>query len=328
MTTNQISCPQIIQPLIRPLNDDGFVLTGFSTPPAPNELITRSLPAITNHLERACWWPKEEKGSGWQLGDFSFYILEFAVADGVKLFAQVWSEPDESICFEVASGAWDPPAEQFVTDSVKEALLNRGFEPGGRAGNFRKFVSLKRKDDCRRLARELIGVVTECLGYDARSPLAYKLHLGQRTRAAQVFDSLTFDDFGRLLQSCGFPIEPIEESHRTAYRTTVAPYFVAGLKGESEKRPGEFDGFVLSLYVSLAPAVLMAVEEELRSELPFARVSIDDDGDLAVSQPVIVRGGVTETHLRHLLGFWRSAIARVEKAIEKHSDAPDDRVLN
>ena len=328
MTTNQISCPQIIQPLIRPLNDDGFVLTGFSTPPAPSELITRSLPAITNHLERACWWPKEEKGSGWQLGDFSFYILEFAVADGVKLFAQVWSEPDESICFEVASGAWDPPAEQFVTDSVKEALLNRGFEPGGQAGNFRKFVSLKRKDDCRRLARELIGVVTECLGYDARSPLAYKLHLGQRTRAAQVFDSLTYDDFGHLLQSCGFSIEPIEEGHRTAYRTTVAPYFVAGLKVESEKRPGEFDGFVLSLYVSLAPAVLMAVEEELHSELPFARVAIDDDGDLAVSQPVIVRGGVTETHLRHMLGFWRSAIARVEKAIEKHAEATDDRGLN
>ena len=29
MTTDQISYPQTIQPLIRPLNDDGFVLTGF-----------------------------------------------------------------------------------------------------------------------------------------------------------------------------------------------------------------------------------------------------------------------------------------------------------
>jgi hypothetical protein len=65
-----------------------------------------------------------------------------------------------------------------------------------------------------------------------------------------------------------------------------------------------------------------------KKPMPFARVTIDSDGDLAVSQPVIVRGGVTETHLRNLLGFWRATMDRVDKAIEKHSDAADRRVLN
>jgi hypothetical protein len=56
---------------------------------------------------------------------------------------------------------------------------------------------------------------------------------------------------------------------------------------------------------------------------------LDDEGFvLAVSQPVMVRGGVTETYLRHMLGFWRATIARVEKSIEKHADAADRRTLN
>ena len=45
-------------------------------------------------------------------------------------------------------------------------------------------------------------------------------------------------------------------------------------------------------------------------------------------QPVMVRDGVTETYLRHMLGFWRATIARVEKSIEKHADAADRRTLN
>jgi hypothetical protein len=139
-----------------------------------------------------------------------------------------------------------------VQDSTQESLLNRGFEPGGAAGNF-------------------------------------QLHLGQRTRATRVFDALTFG---------------------------------------VETHPGEFTDFVNSLYASLAPGVLQAVEQELRAELPFARVTIDSDGDLAVSQPVMVRGGVTETYLRHMLGFWRATMARVEKSIEKHADAADRRTLN
>ncbi|MDP9197866.1 MAG: YbjN domain-containing protein [Pseudomonadota bacterium] len=328
MTTNPLTLSETPRPIHRPLDDEGLVLAALTRPVLPGVLVGHALPAVTNHLERACWWPRNAKNPAWQIGDFSFYILEFANADRARLFAQVWSEPGENVIFEVASGARNQPTEPPISYATKESLLNRGFEPGGAAGNFRKLVSIQRKEDCRRLARELIGVLTECLGYDAKSPLTYRLHLGQRTRATRVFDALTFDDFGRLLHACGFNAEPIEDSDRTAYRTSGTPQFVAVLKGESETHPGEFTGFVNSLYASLAPGVLQAVEQELRAELPFARVTIDSDGDLAVSQPVMVRGGVTETYLRHMLGFWRATIARVEKSIEKHADAADRRTFN
>jgi hypothetical protein len=328
MTTTQPTLSETPRPISRPLDDEGLVLAALTRPLLPGVLVGHALPAVTNHLERACWWPGNANDPGWQIGDFSFYILEFANAAGARLFAQVWSEPGEEVVFEVVAGAGNPQAEPLIPDATQEALLNRGFEPGGAAGNFRKLVSIKQKSDCRRLARELIGVLTECLGYDARSPLSYRLHLGQRTRATRVFDSLTFDDFGRLLQSCGFSVQPVAHSNRTAYRANGTPQFVAVLKGESKTHPGEFTGFVNSLYAALAPGVLQAVEQELRACLPFARVTIDSDGDLAVSQPVIVRGGVTETHLRNLLGVWRATMDRVDKAIEKHSDAADRRVLN
>lgn len=328
MTSNQLTLSESPRPFDHPLDDEGLVLTALTSAPQPGVLVGHALPAVTNHLERVCWWPRNAKNPDSQIGDFSFYILEFANADGVKLFAQVWSEPDEEVVFEVVSGARNPQNGQLVSDSTKEALLNRGFEPGGAAGNFRKLVSVKRRSDCRRLAQELIGVLTECLGYDAQSPLSYRLHLGQRTRATRVFDSLTFHDFGRLLQSCGFGVEPIADSNRTAYRASGTPQFVAVLKGESESHPGEFTGFVNSLYAALAPRVLQAVEQELSADLPFARVTIDPDGDLAVSQPVLMRGGVTETYLRHMLGIWLATMVRVKKAVEKHSEAADRRVLH
>ncbi len=312
----------------RPVDDEGPLLAGGTQFLAPQAILEQALPALTEHLERVAWWPQADCGTGWQIGDFSFCVLEFPAADAALLYAQVWSEPGEAVLVEVSSGAWSPPAGDHISEAKREALLNRGFETGGRAGNYRKLIHLETKADCRKLARELLAVLTECLGYDGRSPLNYKLHLGQRTRPARVFESLTFDDFGRLLRTCGFAIEPIDEDSREAYRTTGQPRFVAALKCESDEHAGHFSGITLSIFARLAPAVSMAVEQELKGNLSFAQVFIDGDGDLCMRQNVFVAGGVTESYLRHMLGFWRTAMTSASEVIEKHTDAADKRVLN
>jgi hypothetical protein len=128
--------------------------------------------------------------------------------------------------------------------------------------------------------------VTECLGYDGRPPLLFKRHLGCRTEAARVFTSLTFDDLGRLLRSSGFTVETVGEDNRRTWRSTVGFPFIATLQADDDDHSGEFDGFTLSTFATLPPGVLGPVEQELRENLPFARVMIDDDGDLAIGQIV------------------------------------------
>ena len=314
--------------ITRPLDDDGTLLASCPEALAPSEVLKQGLATLTGHLEHVVWWPKADCGTTWQIGDFSFYVLEFPVGAAALLYAQVWSEPGEGVLVEVSSGAWSPPTGDHVSAAQRDALLNRGFETGGQASNYRKVIQVEKRSDCRKLARELLSVLTECLGYDGTMELTYKLHLGRRTQTAQVFESLTFDDFGRLLKSWGFAMETIDDNNRRSYRSTAGFPFVATLQNENDDRPGEFDGFTLSTFATLPPGVIGPVEEELRRELPFAQASIDDDGDLVVSQLVYLGGGVTDAHLRHLMDFWRAAQQLAHTVIQKHREEVDTHVLN
>lgn len=98
--------------LIRPLDEEGTLLTGNPQPLATKAILEQGLAPLTEHLERVVWWPKADCGTSWQIGDFAFYILEFPVADAALLYAQVWSEPDEAVLIEVSSGAWNPPGRR------------------------------------------------------------------------------------------------------------------------------------------------------------------------------------------------------------------------
>ena len=99
------------EPLTRPIDDEGALLASSTQSLATHAIFDQALPTLTEHLERVAWWPKADCGTGWQIGDFSFYVLEFPVADAALLYAQVWSEPDEAVLVEVSSGAWNPLPE-------------------------------------------------------------------------------------------------------------------------------------------------------------------------------------------------------------------------
>ena len=312
----------------RPHGAEGTLLAAGVAALTPPAALERVLEAVTDHVERVCSWPRSGQGSSWTIGDYSFYVLQFAAVEGALLYAQLWSEPDEGVLFEVSSGAWNPPAGEYISAAQREALLNRGFETGGRAGNYRKVIQLERAVGCRTLARELIGVLTECLGYDGRAALDYKLHLGRRTRTAQVFGTLTYDDFGRLLKSWGLAIEPLDSADRTAWRITGEYPFIARLMGETKEGSGEYEGFKLSVFATLSPAVRISVERDLQQRLPFSRVYIDEDEDVVVSQLVFLGLGVTEAHMRQLMQFWRQALVQVAEAVLRHKSAVDEHELN
>lgn len=296
--------------------------------PAPNELATHGVEGIAKHIEEIAWWPESARGEIWDIGDFSFYILQFEI-EGELRYVQLWSEPGENLLIEVSSGAWGPSRQPTLPPAAVTALLNRGFEVGGKARNHcKQLPPLQSAEDSQRVAREMLGLITECLGYDGQASLDYKLSLGRRTRTAQVFDRLSFDDLGRLLRSWDVIATPIEAAKRNAYRCTTESRFVASLQIEREDAPGEYGVLTFVAHWSDHADLLASADAELRRALPFARNYIDDEGDLTLIFGVTLYGGVTAEHLRRTLELWLLGMKQVRETIAKHRARLGPRVLN
>ena len=99
-------------------------------------LLDRCLAALTSHLWQACWWP--DSVGGWTIGDYRFSIVEFEPTPGVPLYIQLWSEPEEPVLMEVASGNRNPRALKFVWRNQRKALEASGFTAGGCTVDFQK----------------------------------------------------------------------------------------------------------------------------------------------------------------------------------------------
>ena len=311
--------------LSRPLTREGRLQ---HPAPARNELADHGFNGIARHIEEIAWWPEASRGRDWDIGDFSFYILQFEI-EGALRFVQVWTEPGENLQVEVSSGAWGPASQPTLPPAMVTALVNRGFEVGGKARNHRKELPpIVNAEDSQPVARELLGLLTECLGYDCQAPLNYELHLGRRTKTAQVFHELTFDDLGRLLRSWDIVATPIPESNRSGYRCKAENSFLASLRAPHDGATGVFGVLTFLAHWSDHADLLANVDAELRRELPFARNYIDDDGDLALMFSVTLYGGVTAEHLRRVVEIWILSMRQVRDALAKHRASLGPRVLN
>jgi hypothetical protein len=60
------------------------------------------------------------------------------------------------------------------------------------------------------------------------------------------------------------------------------------------------------------------VAARLALDLPGARLGIDQDGDLALMQTIVVTGGVTRANVGIQFGFWLQNLERVRQAVVRH----------
>lgn len=67
--------------------------------------ITRQVLAkLVDQLSLVCTWPTDSAERVDVVGSYRFFILEFAPQERVSLYLQLWSEPGDSLLFEVSSG--------------------------------------------------------------------------------------------------------------------------------------------------------------------------------------------------------------------------------
>ena len=129
---------------------------------------------------------------------------------------------------------------------------------------------------------------------------------------ATVYPAISHDEFGRLLRKFGYPAQPAVDQGRFGYRTLNEPRFSAWM--QTPFRHGRHDEFAsvflfghVALATVMAPAALLA----LQWRLMFAHVALKPPNRIVVTHNIIVRGGVTEHHIRDQLGYWVDDLTRI-----------------
>ncbi len=320
----------------RPFEDDGVLLPASPAALSPRELQARCETPVTEHLDRVCRWPPAVQGQRWQPGDYSFYVLEFPAGPEAPFFVQFWSEPGGDVIMEVSSGEANAALKPFVTEPLRRSLEDRGFAVGGGAENFRKSVGLEEAGGVAGLAHEALSILTECLGYDGRVPLSYRLYLGRPGEGAEsgplyhesgLIRSLDVADLEAAWQLARCEARRLNDVAVAVADQQAASSFIATLIVPRPEQPGRFGGIQLSCYLRAPRETIESVTSEVGMSLPGARLGVDRDGDLAVLQDIVVMGGVTMENIQLQFALWRKNLARLHAAFLRHAGGSGQAVV-
>jgi hypothetical protein len=170
---------------------DGVLCCGLPLPRLRSDIYGIVLRPLTNLVRQVTDWTDPSGNEAQYLGDYRFLVLDTKTASGIETFVQIWSEPFDELIVEVGPGDRADAALQSFADKIRESLLDRGFGIGGNASNFRKRLPAPSKEDAPRVARELLAILVDVLGYDGRSDLAYKFQQESNLRAGHLVTGLS-----------------------------------------------------------------------------------------------------------------------------------------
>jgi len=302
----------------RPFKDEGLLLRPSKSKRPATAIFAACERELLAHLSAVCLWPAKERNETWRIGDYSFYILDFAPAPKARAHVQFWSEPDsDGVLFEVVPAASTGGAEAVAT-TVQTALRERGFEIGGNARHFGKTVRVAGVKDVRALARESIAILSGVLGYDGTRELNYTLSLETESDVRHVLMQIEPEDLAKLLREWGVPAElkpRVEgEPPQIDCRSETAPFAVL-LSDEAAEGSDSYLSLALRTFHSLPPgtdeqaeAERLRIANELNYTFPSLQASVDDDGDLVLDSSILLHGGVTAEHLRARFELWRAML--------------------
>jgi hypothetical protein len=272
-------------------------------------------------LVRSIWrtvhWQWEDYGIAWKVGDFNFLILESTVAPGLIVYAQIWSEPMESVLVEVSSGAWNPGARPTTDQAGRARLKALGFKVGGEARNFRKEVTVASPADAEVLAAEMLRIFADVFGFTGRTPLTVRLVRGERATRAVVHESLTPADMGKLLTSLGCSVAH-EASGRHPFLFAERRGLTFGVRCDAPE-PGSNLYRVFDFFFQ-AGRLTEPRRAQLRttaSRHRLLRSVVDDEGDLALEASLTTSGGVTAEAIAAFVDGWDEGVRQVVRALAR-----------
>ena len=249
---------------------------------------------IRQVLARTCLW-----GDDAAVGDHRFCVFSYDPADGVHVYVQFWTEPGQPVDWEVSSGNWYAPTKAYMRGERSRRLKDAGFRIGGAARNFQREVPVQREDDIRLVARQVVDLLHDALGYRGSQPLHVQAIADTRAPRQPVYAALCQDDLAAILGRAGYECEPGEPANRvapvlvTSRGLRLAVVLTSPVKGD--------DRYHMA-------AVGEAPEAPPTADVPFA--------DGATVTPLHFVGGVTAGWIVHQVE-WRFRNARRERRAKR-----------
>jgi hypothetical protein len=285
-----------------PAKVEGILCCGLTQPRSRQRILDIAMPSLTHLVRQATDWGEAPENEG-RLGDFRFLILNVRTASGIDAYVQLWSEARGDVIIEVGPGDRPDPQLQAFADEIREALLDRGFQIGGNANNFRKALALPVGGDAGKFAREMAAVVVDVLGYDGTVDLGCRLEQGSDLSEGRVLSGVSRYALRALMEAWGLrPSIPADEKDvldaQNLYRTFRIQLFCP-----QAHRKDHFWEVHCIAWVTLRPDRAATLIDNVNGRPCLLKAyavagATATEQEVRLSLGINLAGGVTPTHIR------------------------------
>jgi hypothetical protein len=267
-----------------------------------------ALDPLTDLVRQTTQWGEDRQDLEARLGDFRFLVLDFRRDDGLLIYVQIWSTPAQETILEVGAGKLDELRDAFI-ESASGPLRSRGFEIGGNAGNFRKFLPVVRSTDPARIGREMLGLMTEVLGYDGSLALTYRMRQGTSLGADHVIHGITRPALQTFLRLWGLETTAPSDDDATLHARSHGINFRIHLIAPQESPPDVHWEVHCRAQFAIPRERVADLLAEVNGKAWLVKayeapVSEKGTGSVWLSYGFNLAGGVTPNHLKSQIFEW------------------------
>jgi hypothetical protein len=288
---------------------EGVLFKGTRAEMSRRDLHVALEPIIRRWIRAACSW------DDLAIGDYRFVIFALDIAPETQLYVQFWSEPGEDVVWEVSSGKWNPPADEWLEGERAQRIQALGFAIGGKAENYHRVVSVKNAADVAAIAKTVVRIFYDGFEYRGQAPILASLTYEGRSEPHLTFDSFTPDDVRKVLTSLGFRVDDPSGSASEDDAAVVSVSLRCRKRGTTTlvELGNRAEGENLFSAMKLSADVKPTSEQlpELVADDPGA---LDSEPVLSISTVLAFSGGVTLGWFIERIRAWEAVLAEHRRA--------------
>ena len=285
-----------------PAKVEGVLCCGTIQPRKRERILDIAMPSLSHLVRQATDWgeaPDDED----RLGDFRFLILNVQTGGGIDACVQLWSEARGNVILEVGPGDRPDPRLQAFADEVRAELLDRGFEIGGNANNFRKELPLQGGKEFGRFAREMMAIVVHVLGYDGTVDLRCRFEQSSHLAEGHVLSGVGLHELRFLMESWGLrPSVRADAKDVLDGRVLYQKFHVQLFCPQRHRKDHFWEVHCLAL-VTLRPDRAAALIDNANGRPCLLKAyavagATETEQEVRLTHAINLAGGVTPTHIR------------------------------
>lgn len=295
---------------------EGVLIVGQPSKRRPEATLRAiALDPLTDLVRQTTHWGEDRLDLEARLGDFRFLVLDFRRDDGLLIYVQIWSTPAQEMILEVGADKLHELRNAFI-ESVSEPLRSRGFEVAGNAANFRKFLPIPKSQDPVRTGREMLGLLTQVLGYNGRLALTYRIRQGTFLDAAHVIHGITRPALQAFLRVWGLETTAPSENGATLVARSHGINFRIYLISPQESATDVYWEVHCRAQFAIPRERVADLLAEVNDKVWLVKacespVSAKGTGSVWLSYGFNLAGGVTPNHLKSQIFEWVENVRRL-----------------